>query len=121
MRELVIVKPASELRLVQVTGNFLVCHSLEAHLQEIHLLLLSFLPVSLGGHFFFFSFGGARKPHGGGGKLPLLLSMPFHRRQQILYVPFRRCLVKLKQIIEPGGRREGGISLWQQRSQEKNS
>lgn len=34
-----IVKPASELCLVQVTGNLLVCHSLEAHLQEIHLLL----------------------------------------------------------------------------------
>lgn len=38
-----IVKPAGELCLVQVTGNFLVCNSLEAHLQEIHLLFVELL------------------------------------------------------------------------------
>lgn len=34
-----VVEPTSKLCFVQVTGNFLVCNSLEAHLQEIHLLL----------------------------------------------------------------------------------
>lgn len=38
-----VVEPASELCFVQVTGNFLVCNSLEAHLQEIHLLFVELL------------------------------------------------------------------------------
>lgn len=51
-----IVKPASELCLVQVTGNLLVCHSLEAHLQEIHLLFVDVELLVLVGTFFIFIF-----------------------------------------------------------------